>query len=356
MTYKICLLLAIAATVSTVAAGQSDARERGLRGRVRVVEQYETYFCCSPNQRRQLPRQLTGIAWFDRKGSYTAWISINNTTDGPYYERRVFTFGRNGRRTTAEVYRSEKNPENTFFKVVRSPNGGRKLLPEVAETLIERITYSYDRHGQMTGEISRDADGNVTMRRIFVHDRNGTLMRGTVIKEGGVIDTESITVRLDERTFETTYVRPGTDLQRSTYVKDSEGRTIKGESSILRTFGDNKAKYVTQNRSFTHYDDDRERRFDWLFYKPDGDPDSKIVILYDDRGEEASREEYNAGPLPPGSQNEGIEPEWTLRERTLYRRGLDRRGSVIRTERRQQCGPDLPLEITTIHDQIIEYY
>ncbi len=356
MAYKICLLMAIMATVSGMAPGQTDVRERGLRERVKVVEQYETYFCCSPNQRRQLPRLLTGITWFDRKGTFTAWISINNTTDGPYYERRVFTIGRNGLRTSAEVYRSEKNPENTFFEVVRTPDGDRKLVPEVAEKLIERITYSYDRHGQMTEDISRDADGNVTMRRNYVHDRDGTLMRGTVFKEGGVVDSESVTVKLDERTHETTYLRAGDDIQRATYVKDRKGRTIKGESSVLRSIGEKKAKYVIQNRSFTQYEGHRERRFDWLFYKPEGILDSKIVILYDDRGEQVSREEYNAGPLPAGSQNEGIEPELTLRERTVSSRSYDRKGSVVRNETRQQCGPDLPLELTNIYDYVIEYY
>lgn len=342
----------------TCAAAQTDLERRGMRGRVRLVEQYETYFCCSPNARRRLPKKLTGTASFNRKGGYTELISINNTTDGPHYERKVFKYDRNGRKTGAEVYRSEKNPPDTFFQLVWGGDGSARLIPERAEKLTELISYAHDHDGRLIEEISRDRNENLIMRRVYRYDRDGTLVRATVLKDGGVMDNESITVVFDDgMRSETTGIRPGSDVYRSILQRNRNGQAVSGESySLMSDSTGKQPRYVLQNRTIYNYENGREQRMDWIFYKPDETPDRKIVILRDEGGEMLSREEFNAGPLPVGSRNENVEPAWILREKNLYRREYDRRRNEVRGETRQQCGRDAPLELTNIYEYVITYY
>jgi len=353
--YALALGIAVCSLFSFVAGQETDAERAGFRGRVEFVERYEIYFCCSPNQRRRLPRKLTGTTSFNKKGGYVEWISINNTSDGPHYERRVFKYDGQGRKIAAEVYKSEKNPPETYFELVRGTDGSAKLKPERTEKLVERIAYTHDRDGRMTEEVTRDVNENLIMRRVYQYDRNGNIIRGSVYKEGGVIDNESLTIVLGGKRFESTHIRPGTEVQRSIYERDDKGRTVWGEAFALKQDGDKGARWVSQHRSRHTYSDGRER-MDWIINKPDGSPNEKIIILSDERGEPISREEFNAGPLPVGSQNEDVEPAWTLRERNLYRREYDRIGNEIRGETRQQCGPDLPLELTNIYEYSIKYY
>ena len=355
MKYSALILIVLHLTGLFAAAQETDAERRGLRGRARFVAQYETYFCCSPNARRRGPRRLVGTASFNKKGGYTEWISINNTSDGPHYERRVFKYDDRGRKVGAEVYKSEKNPPETYFELVPGVNGSVKLTPERAEKLVERIAYVHDREGRMTEEVTRDVNENLIMRRVHQYDREGNIVRGTVFKEGGVIDNESISVVTEGGLFETTYIRPGTELQRSVYAKDKAGRTVRGEAFGLKPFGEKEARWVSLHRSKHTYSEGRER-MDWILNNAEGEPERKIVILRDEHGETLSREEFNGGLLPPGSGNEDIEPSWTLRERNLYRREYDRRGNVVQSETRQQCGPELPLELTNIYEYVITYY
>ena len=351
-------LLALCVFAVAAAAQETDAERSGWRGKVKYVDRYEVYFCCTPNARKRGPRLFDGTTTFNRKGGYAEWISINNTSDGPYYERRVFRYDRDGRKTGADVYKSDRNPPETYFELARDADGKARLKPERVENLVERITYTYDADGRLIEDVSRDKNENLIMRRVYAYDRDGEMIRATVTKAGGIIDNESITVLLDGglRT-ETTGIRPGSDVYRSITIRDREGRVIRGEQFSLKPEADGKtSRYLLQNRSLNTYINGRQERLDWIFYTPDETPGSKTVIVWDERGEYKSREEYNAGPLPAGSRNEDLEPAWTLRERSLYRREYDKRGNVVRSETRQQCGPELPLELTTIDENVITYY
>ena len=355
MKFLLTIGLMVFALVSLIAGKGSDAERAGFRGRVKFVERYEIYFCCSPNQRKRLPKKLTGTTTFNKKGGYVEWISINNTSDGPYYSRRVFKYDERGRKIGAEEYRSEKNPAETYFELVRGADGSVKLSPERAEKLTERIVYRYDGVGRLIKEESRDINENLILRKLFQYDRDGNMVRSTMLKADGTIDNESITVISEGRRFESTYLRPGMEVQRSVYERDSKGRTLWGEAFGLKQISEKEARWVSLNKSRHTYSEGRER-MDWIIKKPDGGPGEKVIILSDESGEAISREEFNAGPLPVGSQNEDIEPPWTLRERNLYRREYDKKGNEVRSETRQQCGPDLPLELTNIYETVITYY
>ena len=80
------------------------------------------------------------------------------------------------------------------------------------------------------------------------------------------------------------------------------------------------------------------------------------MTTYSARDEVLSREEFTAGLLSPGGRNEDIEPPWAFRERTLYRREYDKRGNAVRSETREQRGPELPMELTNIYESVITYY
>lgn len=357
MLMKYCLVLgfAIGTLFSSAAGNETDAQRAGYRGRVRFVERYETYYCCSPNQRNRLPKKLAGTTTFNKKGGYVEWVSITNTSDGPYYERRVFRYASKGRKVGADVYRSEKNPPETYFRLVRGANGSVKLWPERTEKLVERIAYTHDRDGRLIEEITRDVNENLILRRVYQFDGAGNLIRGTVYKDGGVIDNESFSIVVGDGVIESIGIRPGSNFYRSVYAKDKAGRVIWGEAFELKTDGEKGARWIRRQRSRHTYTDGRER-MDWILHDPDGSPREKLVIFRDEHGNEISREEFNAGPLPVGGQNEDIEPPWTLRERTLYRREHDKKGNEVRSETRQQCGPDLPLELTHIYENVITYY
>ena len=359
MKHPALLLLALHLAAVFVSAQETDAESRGLRGRVRFAAQYETYFCCSPNARKRGPRKLESTASFNKKGGYTEWISINNTSDGPHYERRVFRYDRKGRKVGAEVYKSDRNPPETYFELIGGADGNKvQLMPERVEKLTERISYTLDAEGRIIEDVSRDPNENLLMRRVYLYDREGKMVKATVTREGGVIDNESITVFFDGGLrSETTGIRPGSDVFRSTTRFDKDGRVISGDQYSLKASPDGKtSRYVLQNRSLYTFVNGREQRLDWKFYNADESPGSKVVIVWDDRGEYLSREEFNAGPLPAGNRNEDIEPEWMMRERNLFRREYDKRGSVVRSETRQQRGPDLPLELTNIYEYVVTYY
>jgi hypothetical protein len=355
MKYALALGFAICTIIVSAAGQETDAERAGFRGRVKFVERYETYFCCTPNQRRRLPRRLTGTTTFNRKGGYVEWVSINNTSDGPYYTRRVFKYDERGRRIGAEEYRSDKNPPETYFELARDADGSAKLTPKRAEKLTERIKYTLDEDGRIVEEVSRDANENLILRKVYRRDDEGNIIHAAFYKEGGVLDNESIILVSGGNRFETTHIRPGTEVQRTVYERDERGRTLWGEAFGLKTIGEKGARWISLNRSRHNYSDGGDR-MDWIINKPDGSPNEKIIILSDDRGETLSRVEFKAGPLPAGSQNEGIEPAWTMRERTQYHREYDRKGNALRTETREQSRPELPLELTNIYESLITYY
>jgi hypothetical protein len=356
MKFKFFLLIFVCVFVPVFAVSQTDRDEWGLKGRVMYVEQYETDFCCSPNAREKGPRLLRDVTSFDRKGNLTELVNITNGGDGAYYERRVYKYGRDGRKTDVEVYKSEKNPPHTFFAFVPTGDGKVKLMPERAEKLTQRIFFNHDARGRLIEEETRDLNENVVQRRLFRYDAVGNIVRSTALKQGEVIDSDAIVVNFDDGGSETTTIRPGMEVQRSILERDANGRITRDETFGLRPDGDKNPRYVLLARSVHAYSGECERQMDWIFYKPDGSsPNRKIVILRDEHGGETSRTEYDAGPLPVGSRNEGIEPEWTVTRRTLMRREYDKRANEVRTEWREQCAPDLPLELTTIYEQVITY-
>lgn len=355
MKYTLALGMVCCVLFSCVSGNETDAERGGFRGKIKFVERYETNFCCTPNQRMRLPRRLTGTTTFNKKGGYVEWVSINNTSDGPYYTRRVFKYDERGRKIGAEEYRSEKNPPETYFQLVRTSDGSVKLMPERVEKLIERITHTHDRKGQLIEEVTRDVNENLILRRVHQFDGAGNLIRGTVYKDGGVIDNESFSVVVGDGVIESIGIRPGSNMYRSVYARDNAGRVIWGEAFELKTDGEKGTRWIRQQRSRHSYTDGRER-MDWILYDPNGNPREKLVILRDDHDNEVSREVFNAGPMPVGSANEDIDPQWTFHERTLRRYVYDKRGNEIRIEWREQKGPDLPLELTTIYENVITYY
>ena len=348
-------LLILAAALA--AAAQPTRRQEGLKGSVRQIDRFEIYFCCSPNARRRGPRRYAGRTTYNKDGTLAGWISVTNDSNGSYYERREYRY--EGKRlTTVEVYRSDKTRPETYFEPVRGADGTAKLSPETAERLTERIAFTLDRAGRIVEEVSRDPDENLIYRRLFSYDAEGRMIRATFLKENGVLDNESIVVHMDGGLrSETTGIRPGADVFRSVLIRDREGRVVSGDQYGLKAGPDGKtARYVLKNRSRHTYDGMRETRMDWTFYGDDELPRSKVVILWDERGEEGVREEMEAGPLPPGSRNEDVEPAWNLRERTVSRREYDRRGNQVKLERRQQYGLDGPLELTTIYESEYTYW
>lgn len=358
MRYSIVLVTLLLSFVGLAAAQETDAERKGLRGRVKYFVQYETYFCCSPNQRMRLPRRLTGTTKFNKNGGCIEWISINNTSDGPYYTRRVFKYDERGRKIGAEEYRSDKNPPEIYFELVRTADGSVKLKPERTERLVERTSYTLDGKGRIVEVISRDHNENLIFHHIFRLDRTGRTVRMASIGEGGVVKSDSATLYFDNgETAETLGFDQQGNVTRSVIRYDRDRRVMGGQRYTLEADPTGKgSRYVSQNTATYAYKYGGEWSVDSIRYGRDGTPEWKTVTTYSGRDEVLGREEFTAGPLPAGSQNEDIEPAWTMRERTLYRREYDRKGNTVRSEIRQQCGPDAPLELTNIYDHVITYY
>lgn len=358
MKYGLAIGLVFCVLFSYVSAKETDAERAGFRGKVKFVERYETYFCCTPNQRRRLPRKLTGTTTFNKKGGYVEWVSINNTSDGPYYTRRVFKYDERGRKIGAEEYRSDKNPPETYFELVRGPDGSVKVMPERAERLVERTSYTLDAKGRIVEVISRDQNENLNFHHVYKFDDDGKTISSASLVEGGRVRSESATVYFGKGERAETL---GFDSQGKVYRNmvwyDREGRVMYGERYTLQTEASGKgARYLPQNISRFAYNGEGGRTVDFIHYGGSGAPETKTVSTYSRRDELLSRVEFKAGPLPAGSQNEGIEPAWTMRERTQYRREYDRKGNALRTEIREQSGPELPVELTNIYESVITYY
>jgi hypothetical protein len=359
--FSILLLIYILCPYAAFADDKSEREERGLKGRVKSVEYYETVFWGPESDRSHGPRALRGLELYDRKGDLLEIWLLTNDSNGPYYERHLYTYGDNHRKRTASMFRSETGKRDTWFSLGRTPSGTFDVMPHLAEALIKRISYRYDKKGRLVEETAVDAAGKTIEIKISAFDDDGRLSKYTVFKGDGTIESEMIVQTLDGgRRTETTYIRNGTDIQKEIRFRDTgdseteEWYTLKPFSSSNVAAGPPKYKYVFVSR-ITRTQTGGEGIMEWKFFNPFGDATSKLIVARQN-GKEVSRDEFTAGPLPPGSQNENIDPIWIAGRKTIHRRENDKRGNVVKHIWLEQKTPDAVPHIVYIFENTVTYY
>ncbi len=342
--------------ITTHIQAQTEREQNGLKGPVMSVETYETAFWVSENNRKSGSRNLAGLSLYARNGDLVVLWLFTNSGDGAYYEKHYYSYDRGHRKKTATISRSAKTPGGTFFSSYRAPNGAILVRPEIAESVSTKKTFDYDVRGRLILETTTDHTGNLTGKKLIGYDAHGNAVKYLFQKKDGSIEVETIVQYLDNGQQIQTNIRPGSDLQRWISYRDKNGVELKQEGYTLKPSLEPpvSAKFLLTSR-YTNNNSDGKAVTEWVFFKPNGDPESKTVSVRMGNSE-SSQERFIAGPLPPGSRNENIEPEWIAEKKTVYKNEFDALGNLTKYTWLERRTPTSAYYPVYIYDHTITYY
>ncbi len=335
--------------------GKTELDRRGRKTKVKSVENFEVAYWGPDSDRRHGTRNLRGLSLYNRSGDLIVQWSLTNDSNGSYYEKHLYSYDRFHRKQTASIFRSSRTARDQFFSSARTTGDHVIVLPVLAETLTAQTRFEYDVNGRLVCETSHDRTGRLIDRRILEYDSAGNNIRFAIVRAGGSFEMEALTVHHDQgRKVETTYIRPGNDLQRTIRYIDIRGRTTSEELFVLKQISPALIKFTLTSRLSYTYVDNAVSNAEWRFFKPDGEPHSKIIMVHH-AGMEISRDEYSAGQLPPGSQNENIEPVWQLGRSTIRQREFEH-GNLVMDIWRERSSPSDEFKNVYEFVNVLTYY
>lgn len=356
-TLFILLILFIFSTVAGFAQTETDLERYGLKGSVKKIESYEIDFWGPEDDRSRGTRNMSNITNFDRTGNILESISFTNDGNGSYYEKYVYNYDSNGKKSSVVKYTSSKGKPDEFFESELTPNWYFNLILRLKESLSTRTFYKYDKKNRLIEESQVNATGEIIEKKVFDYNEDGKNTRFAIYNGENVLTLEILTNYKNRgRITESIRFEKGIEVNKFVQYFDEKGRIIKEEQFVLKpsTNLSNVDQAILNNCSTNIFNGDN-REVEWIFFDESGNPKSKLIII-DKNDDEITRDSYEHQTPSEDDSNLNAKPEWRLTGREFSNYEYDKQGNWIKSTRFRQENLAKPAFPTSINERDIAYY
>jgi len=352
----VLVVLILCCAVAVFSQTETDLESWGLRGSVKKVESYETWFTGAENDRRQETRNISGIFNFDRTGNILESISFNNDGNGSYFERLVNYYDSDGKKNSTVKYVSGKTKPNKYFDSEPTENFYYSLMLKLKESLLNRTSYTYDKDG-LIEESTINAKGDLIERKIFAHDTERKNKRFTIYNAENVIALDILTnYKNNGQIAEGIRIENGVEVVKFILYFDERNRIVKDEQFVLKPSINSPSikEFVLDNRAIKKFND-HSAEMKWMFFDAIGTPISKLIII-DKNDDEISRDRFEYKLPSADDANSDSKIEWRFADREFQKYEYDKQGNWVKCTCFKQESLARPPYISSIYERNISYY
>jgi uncharacterized protein YxeA len=333
---------------------QTDTEFNGLKGPVRSVESYKSYYSIDNGKPIKGEQRLESIIKYNQAGFCLVTINPVYDGDNSYFNREVRVYDGNGKLISIEYYDSAKSKTNRIFSIKESNSGFERFVSKLDEKLTRRTFIKYNDKGKELEEITFDADGNIYERRTYAYNEEGKESRFSAFAPDGKPSLE-YKKNYKGRIEENIRYQDGIADYKIVYTYDEKGRNKQEEQFDLKLTADGAIKEeIIRSKSFNTYEGEFEK-LEWLLFDSNGSPTTKLFIVHKN-DIEISREEFSYVPSSTDSINPQNKAEWRFREKDTAECEYDEKGSWIKCVFYKQVKSDEKPVPQAVDERVITYY